>query len=527
MLGPTALYQLVLADFRERTRRYSYLLTLAGVFFWGYLVITGKYTMLLGACRGECNSAWVGSLIVLTCTPALGIFGFYLIKNSISRDRRTGVGEILATTPVSKIAYLLSKYISNFLVMGTMILILGLAALVMQLASGVENGFDLWALWAPMLYFTVPVALLVSAVALLFESTRWLRGIIGNILYLMLAEFMIFAAFWLDTPYIDTVGIGLFTPSMEAAARATYPGANLGVNMGFVAMLEQDALSSARLFHWNGITWTAGMLIPKLFWVAVSFVLVGLSTLFLNRFDPAKEKAKKAIKKNSTSESEEAPGTYGRFSGLTVSELVPAGRAFSLLRMVTAELRLMLKGYHFAWYFVALALLVVQLVLPLDIVRTFVLPAAWIWPIALWSAMGTREQRFNTGQLLFSSAFPLRRQLPATWIAGFFVTVLTGSGVALRAAIAGETTFLLGWLVAAFLIPTVALALGVLSGSRKPFEIIYVLICYIGPINKATIFDFMGTTDAALAAGVPVFCLALTLVLLPLTFVVRRVRLAG
>ena len=40
MMDIPALKQLVLGDFRERTRRYSFLLTLLGTMFFGYLVIT-------------------------------------------------------------------------------------------------------------------------------------------------------------------------------------------------------------------------------------------------------------------------------------------------------------------------------------------------------------------------------------------------------------------------------------------------------------------------------------------------------
>ena len=37
------IYRLAFGDFRERTRRYSFLFTLLGTVFFGYLVITGKY----------------------------------------------------------------------------------------------------------------------------------------------------------------------------------------------------------------------------------------------------------------------------------------------------------------------------------------------------------------------------------------------------------------------------------------------------------------------------------------------------
>ncbi len=182
------LYRLALADFLERTRRYSFLITLLGTLFFGFLVITGKWTLRLGEYRGEYNSAWVGSLMGSASTCMLAIFGFYLVKNSLSRDRRTRVGEILAATPLSNRLYMASKFVSNLAVLTVMATTLAVAAIVMQLLSPVEAGLDVWALVAPFVFVCLPVMTLVAAAAVLFESIRPLRGTMGNILYLFIAE---------------------------------------------------------------------------------------------------------------------------------------------------------------------------------------------------------------------------------------------------------------------------------------------------------------------------------------------------
>ena len=514
--------QFVLADFRERTRRYSFLLTLAGVFFWGYLVMTGKYTLLLDECRGVYNSPWVGSLMAMACTPILIIAGFYLVKNSVTRDRKTGVGEIIATTPVSRTVYVLSKAISNFCVLMVMVFILAGAALIMQLTGGAGGGLDLWALYAPILFITVPMMVVVAAAAMLFESIRLLRGGIGNVIWLLLAEFTIVSAFWANIPILDVVGINLITPSMKAAALEAYPGAKLGVQFGFVSMVEPEALASLKLFHWDGISWTAAMALPRLFWIGVAFVLTSISAVTLNRFDPAAEKLPFKKKKKKRTTVDEVTGDFSGGADISAADLRPVSISFSLPAMLLSELRLLLKGFHWFWYLIALALLVLQLVLPLHHVRTFVLPAAWIWPILIWSSMGTREARFNTGQLLYSSAHPLSRQLPATWLAGLIVTMSVVAGMAVRALIAGDVPQLTAWLVAVCFVPTLALTLGVLSGSRKLFEIIYTLIWYIGPVNKAPALDFAGITDAAIAGGMPLIYLAITLVMIPVVILARK-----
>ncbi len=288
------LYQLAVADFLERTRRYSFLITLLGTLFFGFLVITGKWTLSLGEYRGEYNSAWVGSLMGSASTCMLGLFGFYLVKNSLSRDRRTSVGEILAATPLSGRLYIASKFVSNLAVLTSMTATLAVAAVVMQLLSPVEAGFDLWALVAPFLFVCLPVMALVAAAAVLFESIRPLRGTMGNILYLLIAEAALVNSLLLDVPLLDFSGLGLFIPSMEAAALAAYPDAELGVEMGFVGVAPGASDATMKLFHWRGIEWSFGMVPLRLLWIGAAVGLAALATLFFDRFDPARrERAKK------------------------------------------------------------------------------------------------------------------------------------------------------------------------------------------------------------------------------------------
>ncbi len=108
------------------------------------------------------------------------------------------------------------------------------------------------------------------------------------------------------------------------------------------------------------------------------------------------------------------------------------------------------------------------------------------------------------------------------WIAGLAITLLTGSGMIVRSVLGGETAHLAALLAGALFIPSLALALGTVSGTRKVFEIVYLLIWYIGPINGVVPLDFMGATAEATAGTVPMAYLAITLVMLPAAFVIRR-----
>jgi hypothetical protein len=89
-----------------------------------------------------------------------------------------------------------------------------------------------------------------------------------------------------------------------------------------------------------------------------------------------------------------------------------------------------------------------------------------------------------------------------------------GSGAALRFAFRGDTTALLAFLSAAFFIPSLALALGVWSHSSKPFEILYITLWYLGPLNKVPGLDFIG----AHSPGYPGVYIPLSLALIAFAF---------
>ena len=84
-------------------------------------------------------------------------------------------------------------------------------------------------------------------------------------------------------------------------------------------------------------------------------------------------------------------------------------------------------------------------------------------------------------------------------------------------AAAGNLIGIEGILVGAIFVPTLALACGALSGTTRLFEIAYLVLWYLGPMNRTT-FDF---TQGAYAPG---FALA-SIVLFVLAIGARKVRL--
>src|SRR5262249_44635027 len=111
------------ADFLERVRRYSFLVTLIATIYLGYAAATGKVVMSLDNYRGVYTAGWIGLMVALVTTTFVSLIGFYIVKNAVERDRSTRVGQILAATPLAKLEYVLGKFLSNFAVLSTIVLV--------------------------------------------------------------------------------------------------------------------------------------------------------------------------------------------------------------------------------------------------------------------------------------------------------------------------------------------------------------------------------------------------------------------
>jgi hypothetical protein len=92
--------------------------------------------------------------------------------------------------------------------------------------------------------------------------------------------------------------------------------------------------------------------------------------------------------------------------------------------------------------------------------------------------------------MVFSSTRPVLRQLPAAWLAGVLATALIGIGSAVFFLEHGDLLALAGWAVAIVFVPTLALALGVISSGSRVFEVVYVIWWYLGPLQKTPGLDF-------------------------------------
>lgn len=529
-----SLYHLMRADFLERARRTSFLVIAGLTVYACYAFVPPAEadfaSVVLSRYRGIYNSAWVGTMFGFAASLILSLFAFYLVKNTIERDRRTRVGRVIATTPIRNLSYVYGKWLSNLALLAAILLILTVMALVMQLVRGESTQIDPLALAAPIWLMGLPVLALVAALAVLFESIRPLSGGFGNVVYffawvgglaVLLSGLMGEAQV---APQVNDV-FGMTRPlsAMQAQVAAMDPDYSGGFSIG-----RTDVDLQVELFDWPGVDWTPAVIGGRLLWLLAAAAVAGAAALPFDRFDPARRRAAEEAQEGEEGRTRGVRRLGPRIAAVTrrVSPLAWLRPRSRFGQLWLAELRLLLYGQRWWWYAVLASLWLAGLVSPVQPGLENVLPFLWLWPVLVWSPLGARERLEGTERLVFSGPQPVLRQLPAAWLAGVTLAAAAGSSVALRLALAGQWGHVLGWLAGALFIPSLALALGAWSGGSRLFEIVYLLWWYMA-VNGGVAVDFMSRTAASLEAGMPWVYLGASAALLAAAAAGRWRRLRG
>ncbi len=542
MTAVNFLYNQTRADVLGRLRSYALLVALALMIALTYFFTpaddASSVSLQLGnEYRGVYNSAWVGAMGTRLSLTWLTLIGFYVVKGNVTQDERSGVGQIIAATQISKFIYIFGKWLSNFLVILSMIFFLILATATMQMIRAEVMQIQLWHLTAPLLIILLPVMGIVAALALLFESITPLRGGAGNIIYFFLIAAVL-------SPGV--LGANIIDGNMLAGLQRAVPGsvATISCCLIFKSPAAHPTLwplTRLNTYTWTGIDWTPEILLGRLWFVGLALGVVVLAAGLFDRFDASsnvvlglqnrltgymksnierwwlrlilrwprlRELTKPTLLQRSRSvvarvrglrpvSESKHPAAALRSEQVSLSPLANTASRFSFGSILMAELRLMLKGHSWWWYLVAAGLAIASMMTSLAFAHRWLLPVAWVWPLLIWSAMGTREKSHRVDQIVFASPRPVRRQLPATWLAGLIVTGAAGGVVLVRLLLAADWFAVLTWLAACLLIPSMALALGIIGGRRKVFEIAFLILWYAGPMNQVMALDFMGLAPAA------------------------------
>jgi len=499
MMALRAWFHTAAADLRARLRDPRLLMVVAACIYLGHLVLTGRIELTLvgRTYRGVENAAWMGTILSLTAAFVLVFFGFYLVRGALARDRQVRTAPLVASSPVRSVTFLLGKWAS-----GTLFLLLLAGSMVLSLAVlFVLRGNGLPApapLLTPFLLFVVPTATAVAALALVFECLPGLGGTVGGILYFMGAVAAVTAPVLGSAP-VDLLGMGTIHDSMTQALLEQYPEADLKTMFSFG--YYRDPAEQLKTFRWDGVALTADLAARRAGLVLGSAVLAAGAALPFGRFDPSpawwvqmgagpptsdsdasEASAETRPSVPAASPESSIPESSSRSASLS---RLSAARSLRPIRLFLAEGRRALRQRSWTWQLGALVLIGVGLWWPSS---TGLLVVAWLWPMPLWSDLGVRETVCRVAPLVATSVYP-RAQRMAAWAVGATVAFTLVAGPLL---LGSHDRALVGVLF----VPALGLAAGRFSGTPRLFEVVYLVLWYVGLANQTAALDFGGVAQA-------------------------------
>jgi hypothetical protein len=371
-----AFYKIIISDYKQRTRSYVFLITLAISLYFAYAFLpaaNAAYTTVrIGNYIGVQNAAWIGNVTAMMTSVFLTMIGFYLVNSGIKKDVDTGVGEIVGTTPISNFNYLLAKACSNFLVLLSItgcVFVMGIALFFTRPAG---YPFELTQFILPYLFITLPTICFVAALAVAGEVFLYRYTILMNVAY-----FFFFCAMGAvqasPATSFDLFGNKPVTAAMQETVASHYHDANLALSMGFNFSDKKDFHS----FVFEGVNWTITGILNRVLWIGLGLLVIYISSLFFHRFD-----IKQKIKTKKKSKLAEIVMQLQPLHDIRLSELPPIVPAYGIMPFIKTELLMLFrKGPRWLWL-INIGGMIALIFAPLTVAHQMILPCLWFLQVA-------------------------------------------------------------------------------------------------------------------------------------------------
>jgi len=445
----------------------------------------------------------------------VGLFGYYVIPNAIRRDIISRCGMVAASTPMRSIEYLVGKFLGNLAFLTTFLGGFLLSSMAMLFVRG-EASLEPLVFVCQYLLLTPAAIILVSAVAVFFESIPLLAGKLGDIAYFFL--FMIFISLVVGnevsggrinwTRCFDFTGFGFMIHQLQHT-----------LHTDSVAIGSSSFDPTKPTIVFPGLSMTRDWIVPRIISMLLPLLLLPAAALVFHRFDPVR-----------------TGRTAGRTNRKWLGKLQSLAKPLS--RHAVAMLNTPSRGGSFfsaIWTDAVLTLTLSPLVLialvGVSVATVSVPPQATLLVVFAVLAVvvcdvATRDTRSGTTASLY--AVPRLRENFVLWkFASTSVLAFLFCVVPLAVAAVRGGTQLRALVVGILFVSAAATLLGVVTKNAKAFIVLFLSFWYVVVNDKGAspLLDFAGFYGHANARA-PGMYAALSVVALVGAHLAHRARLA-
>ena len=493
------------SDFRERTRRFSFIALCALSVLAAFLFIPDpnaeitSITVDADYFSQAINWTWIPVASALCTGMLLPLIGFFYLRNSLTMDRKAGIVNLIYTSPVNRVVYLAGKYLSNSLIMICILSVVVLSSFFMTLLNFPDMEI-------PVLHFLsyfmsiMPGIFLCSAIALLCEavpffqnrSGSWLAGILFFVFYLVCLDSFGKHPKGIIARFFDMAGYVWLKDSINQSVYGI-TGKPAHVSLGVYRDFINSDLNLPELFFLP-LPFTSQRLIEKCCMIVFAIILCIVAAAIMPRYENTRKI--RAVSEKTYIKSEG--------HGLAAMEFILTFRSCSA-----------------AWVIVMAVLWLSMFLADMELAQEQLWVFALTWSCILFSDYGCREKKCNLNILIPTYVRAYQNQLLVRWCMGGMVSLLVTAPVVLRAASAGEIMGAAAGIIFAFFIPALSIFLGQISGSERMFEIVFLIICYL-MMNSTSFIRLSMTSEKAF-----LYCVMMSiasLLMLIISYCMRVVR---
>ncbi|GAA0077439.1 hypothetical protein UT300005_18170 [Clostridium sp. CTA-5] len=523
------IYYIGISDFLDRIRNKSIFIITLLMMYISYLFFpqnnssfyyTLNYNFEGFFYRGIYNSVWLGWVATIAFISLITLIGFYFVRNSIKRERELFIGEITASMETKSWVFIFGKIFGNLLFLLLQMVIVIFITIIMQFIRGESYSFEVIKLLTPFFILAVPTCFIVAVIAIIFEVIPILRNSFGNVAYFFAWSGICVASLGKSKSYlVDVFGMNTTARIILEQFKNNFDefkdidSFSLGTNGPL-----HDNIKTFRMDNVNiDITVFSG----RLFWIAIGILVLCLISMFFKRSSLIRTKVSRKIKKGMDIKQKE----FNTEKRIVLSEIFENKTYSNNFNIILSEIKIMFSSCNLWWYSAIILFSIGVFFAKGETLYRFLIPIMWILPIFIWSKLGTIYTNFNMEDYLFTYKNYRKFQLYNSVIAGILFTIMINISIIIKFILLKNFLGVIYILIGIFFVNTFGMLMGNITKNSTAFEIIYIILWYVGMLNGLTSLDFLGLTKIAVSKHIPIMYLVVGIILLITSIIIKNNRI--
>lgn len=478
---------IIKGNYLQYIRSYSFLIVVAISLYVSFSFIPGPEanytTMRFAGYSGAYNATWIGLVTAILVSIFLSFFGFFLINGTIKKDFETRIGSIIGASSITNFQYLFAKAFANFLLLLTILFFAFLMSMLIFFLYGEGFQFDFSSFMIPYLCISIPSLFFIAVFSMILEVVIPKQTIIQYVIFVFLFFYILFSVSnTKDTTSFDVFGIQEPIEKVATQVANFNPNEENGLTIGFV----NGGSEVNKRIIFEKVTFSTSYLLQRLSWMSIAIVLLYIASFFFHRFNLKEAEYNNEETKEST---DAFPLKSARFQ--FTNDESEVRESLGIISLIKIEFSLLSRKNTKVLTTATIIGMASMFFLPIDTAQTYILPLVWFLQVKVWSDIETKDFTNRTFFFTASSYKPLHRLFLSRIIAGFLWALLIASPLATRLLFNGNFTASVNILLGGIFIVLMAVLLGLITQSKKLFEIVFFFIIYCN-LNLISATDYFG-----------------------------------